>query len=373
MKNLTIGIDGNEANVKNRVGIGEYAFELLREFYELQITNYEFTVYLKEKPNDDMPKENNNWNYKIFGPSFLWTQLALPLRLFIEKNKPNIFFSPSHYAPRVSPVPTAIAIMDLAFLRYPDMFNKKDLYQLREWTLYSAKNASLIFTISQSSKDDIIKFYNIKPEKIVVTYPGIRQGIKVMNKLDFKEILNKYKISPNFILFVGTLQPRKNIAKLIKAFSQIKDKKDLNLVIVGKKGWQYEEILSAPEKFGISDMVKFLDFVPDEELDILYKNAICYCLPSLYEGFGLPVLEAMQRGCPVITSSISSLPEAGGDAALYCDPKNAVDIKDKLEMIIGNKKLRLEMIEKGYKQVKKFSWEKTAKETLAALEGLVNK
>ena len=130
----------------------------------------------------------------------------------------------------------------------------------------------------------------------------------------------------------------------------------------------YEEILGAPKKFGIEDKVKFLDFVTDEELQALYKNALCFILPSLYEGFGLPVLEAMQNGCPVITSNISSLPEAGGDAALYVDPQDVNDIADKIQKVISNQKLRDDMMEKGYKQVKKFSWEKTARETLKALE-----
>ena len=143
--------------------------------------------------------------------------------------------------------------------------------------------------------------------------------------------------------------------------------RSLELIIVGKKGWLYEEILEAPKKFKIEDKVKFLDFVPDEDLPLLYKNALCFVLPSLYEGFGLPVLEAMKYGCPVITSNVSSLPEAGGDAALYVDPKSIDDIASKIKLLIADKKLRQELIRKGYEQVKKFSWEKTARETLRVL------
>ena len=169
------------------------------------------------------------------------------------------------------------------------------------------------------------------------------------------------------------MQPRKNIARLIEAFSHVlkkTKKKDLQLVIVGKKGWQYEEILEAPEKFHVSEQVKFLDFVSDEDLPSLYTHALCYVLPSLYEGFGLPVLEAMKYDCPVITSNVSSMPEAGGDAALYVDPKNVSDIAEKIVSLIDSEKLRKELIEKGKKQIKKFSWEKAAKETLAVLENL---
>lgn len=149
--------------------------------------------------------------------------------------------------------------------------------------------------------------------------------------------------------------------------------KDLQLVIVGKRGWLYEEILAKPKELEIEDRVTFLENINDEELALFYKNALCYVLPSLYEGFGLPVLEAMQRGCPVITSNISSLPEAGGEAALYVDPKNVSDIAKKIEQLAVDEKLRKQLKEKGFEQVKKFSWEKTAKETLTVLQEVASK
>ena len=186
-----------------------------------------------------------------------------------------------------------------------------------------------------------------------------------------KLLKEKYRVKGDYILFVGTLQPRKNIERLVEAFSRLKSKvKNLNLVIIGKKGWMYEDILNAPEKYNVSDRVKFLDSVSDEELPVFYQNAICFVLPSLYEGFGLPVLEAMKYGCPVITSNVSSLPEAGGDAALYFNPENVNDIAEKIKKVIEDKTLREEMIQKGYQQIKKFSWEKTARETLQVLEQL---
>ena len=184
-----------------------------------------------------------------------------------------------------------------------------------------------------------------------------------------EDLNKKFGIKRDYILFVGTLQPRKNIERLVEAFSKLKNK-ELELVIVGKKGWQYEEILAAPSKFGVSERVKFLDFVENKDLPSLYKNALCFVLPSLYEGFGLPVLEAMKFGCPVLTSNVSSLPEAGGDAAIYFDPTSAEDIAKSLQLVINDEGLRKEMIKKGYNQVKKFSWEKTAKETLKVLEAL---
>ena len=361
---MVIGIDGNEANIERKVGIGEYAFELLRQFEKLSPKNVQFRIYLKNKPRPEMPKEREGWKYRVIGPKKFWTQFALPFDLYFGKNRPNVFFTPTHYAPRFSPVPTAVSVMDLSYIHFPSLFKASDLYQLKNWTAYSVKNAKAIFTISQASKDDIIKTYKTKENKVIVTYPGIKK------LSDMSEANSEIKIDGEYILFVGTLQPRKNIVRLIEAFSKLK--KEVSLLIVGKKGWLYNDILEAPKKFNVEKRVKFLDFVENEDLPSLYKKALCFVLPSLYEGFGLPVLEAMRYGCPVVISNISSLPEAGGDAALYVDPLNVDDIAKKLESIIDDEDLRKNLIKKGYEQVKKFSWEKTAKETLSVLTKIAN-
>lgn len=390
---MIIGIDGNEANISNKVGIGQYAFELLKQFSKIQDPNSKFQIYLKENPNDEMPEKTASWQYEVFGPKKLWTQFALPFKLYTQRQKPDIFFTPSHYAPRFSPIPTAISIMDMSFELFPDMFNKDDLYQLQNWTRYSAKNATIIFTISEASKNDIIKIYGIPGEKIVVTPLGVRDDFqpKADRPLDesMEKVEKKYNITKPYVLFVGTLQPRKNIERLIEAFSTLirhpeldsgsqssKDssptvQNDMKLVIIGKKGWQYEPILAAPQKFGVEDTVKFLDFVTDADLPAFYSNATCFVLPSLYEGFGLPVLEAMKYGCPVLTSNVSSLPEAGGDSAVYFDPESVDDIAKQLERVLSDSALRKDMAAKGREQVKKFSWERSAKRTLEALEEAV--
>lgn len=374
---MIIGIDGNEANVEKKVGIGEYSFEILKNFEESHMPNVKFQIYLKDKPRNDMPREREGWKYIVVKPRKFWTQTGLPFYLFTHSPRPDVFFSPSHYAPRFSPAKTAIAIMDVSYLHFPELFAKKDLYQLISWTKYSAKHAKKVFTISNSSKNDILKAYEKDPEDVVVTYPGLRLEMQHMSLDMTKEQLQKkYNISGNYVLFVGTLQPRKNITRLIEAFAKVKKEakqKDLELVIVGKKGWLYEEILQAPKKFDIKERVLFLDFVTDEDLPSLYSNAEVFVLPSLYEGFGLPVLEAMKYGCPVITSNVSSLPEAGGEAALYIDPTNVKQMTGMIEKVLEDKSLREDMIKKGYEHVKKFSWEKTAKKTLEILEEVAKK
>jgi glycosyltransferase involved in cell wall biosynthesis len=185
------------------------------------------------------------------------------------------------------------------------------------------------------------------------------------------------KTPKNYILSVGTIQPRKNYAKLIEAFSLfIKENRqkfsDLKLVIIGKKGWLYEPILAAPKKYGIEDRVQFLDFVPDSALPSYYKNALCFALPSLYEGFGLPVLEAMAYKCPVVVSNVSSLPEIAGRAGIYVDPTDATDIAQGLLTAVRQRNLiqGKNRVSTGVAQAGKFTWEKAAKETLEALEAL---
>ncbi|MDP2585409.1 MAG: glycosyltransferase family 1 protein [Candidatus Levybacteria bacterium] len=384
---MLIGINGYEAVVSRfgydeetglprRVGSGEYCYQLLVNLNKIDKKN-SYIIYLPEAPTADLPEESENWHYKIIKPRKMWTLVGLSLEFLLRRSKPDVFLSPTHYLPIFAPSISLISILDTSYIHFPELFKSVDLTQLTKWTKYSAKKARSILTISQASKDDIIKTYGIPEKEVVVTYPGIKKvlsgGYKVLSMSQLEE---KYGVKKDFILFVGTLQPRKNIARLIEAFSKFKTKdprskiQDLSLVIVGKKGWKFEEILAAPKTFGVEKKVKFLDSVTDEDLPAFYKNAVCFVLPSLYEGFGLPVLEAMQYGCPVITSNISSLPEAGGDAALYVDPLDANDIAKKLELVINDNDLRQKFIKKGYEQIKKFSWEKTAKETLSALEGI---
>jgi len=375
---MLIGINGYEAVVPRfghdpktglprRVGSSEYCFQLLLNLNRIDKNN-KYLIYLPQSPTQDLPQESANWHYKIVKPRKMWTLVGLSLEFLLKRSKPDVFLSPTHYLPIFTPKKSAISVLDVSYVRFPELFKPKDLNQLTKWTKYSVKKAKAIFTISKSSKDDIMKTYGISGDRVIVTYPGIRTPDGKNKTLSMDEFKEKYGLKKNYILFVGTLQPRKNISRLIEAFSMLKD--ETELIVVGKKGWLYEEILNAPKKFNAEGRVRFLDFVPDEDLSLFYKNALCFVLPSLYEGFGLPILEAMSYGCPVITGNISSLPEAGGEAALYVDPLSVTDIKKKLELIIGDKDLREKMIKKGYEQVKKFSWEKTARETLKALESI---
>lgn len=375
---MKIGINGFEAvmprfgfdvktGLPNRVGSSEVCFELLSEIEKLDQKN-SYTIYLPCKPTPDLPKERENWYYKVVSGSRLWTLLAL--NKVVNQDMPDVFWSPTHYAPLMLKVPLVLTILDVSYKHFPKMFSKKDLYKLSLWGKYSVRRADRITTISQASKDDIINEYHVQPEKVAVVSVGIRDIIKT--DMAKEEVFKRHLVETPYILFVGTIQPRKNLARLIEAFSQVKksndSEKDLNLVIIGRRGWQFEETFEAPKKYGVSESVNFLENVTDAELPVFYKNAELFVLPSLYEGFGLPILEAMRYGCPVITSNVSSLPEAGGDAAAYFDPTDVEDMADVIKKVLLDKSLREKMIEKGTQHVKKFSWKNSAVEVLKVLE-----
>lgn len=385
LRNMLIGIDGNEANQSKRVGVGEYGFQLLKHLkaqagkLKAQSEKLMFRIYLKEAARRDLSKETDWWQYQVVGPKFLWTQIGLPFTLFHLKPLTDVFFTPTHYAPRFCPCPRVISIMDLSYLYFPEMFKRADLWKLKNWTAGSIKKAKRVITISNSTKDDIIKYYQIEPEKVVVTYLGHKnEKLKALNAPKDMEkteqIKKKYEIGGDYILYVGTLQPRKNLGRLIEAFKEVKagekklNTKDLKLVITGKKGWLYETIFEKVKKLALTKEVIFTGFVRDEDLPALYQGTRCLVLVSLYEGFGLPALEALSLGAPVVVSRVSSLPEVVGKAGVLVNPYDVQDIARGILAVLQFDRLKLRRIkEEGLKQAKKFSWEKCARETLKVL------
>lgn len=373
-----IGIDGNEANASSRVGIGQYAYHLLRHLYiceEKKSNPQSYTVYLKNPPSTILPKPSVFWNYSVLGPSPLWTQVALPLKLFFSSYKPDIFFSPSHYAPRFSTISQVISIMDLSFLKFPETFAKKDLYQLTNWTSYSISKAKKILTISQFSKDAICQNYSIEPERVVVTHPGYDTSLyntSLEQSKKIEGIKKKYGIQGKFILFVGTIQPRKNINRLIEAFERVSVSQKVSLVLIGKKGWLYDGIFQRIKESPIHSKIHWLDYVKEEELAIFYKGAECLVLASLYEGFGIPVIEAMACGCPTVVSNTTSLPEVAGDSSVLVDPFSVTSITEGIKMVLEKQSLHDTIRKKGLQNVKRFSWTSCAEQTRKTLLSVIH-
>lgn len=372
MKN--IWIDGKEANVPQRLGSGQVAFELLKNIEQLDKEN-NYTILLAGKPMDDLPKERPNWKYKILKPSRLWTRIAIPIYYHLSKIKPDVILSPTHYIPQFIKAKRIPIIFDLSFIHFPEMFKKDDLYKLTNWTKSSVKESAHIITISDSSKKDIMEIYKIPEKKITVSYPGYDNEVfkVIKNAEEIEKLKNKYNISGNYIIYIGTVQPRKNLIRLINAMKKIEN---LKLVVVGKirgqgkQGWMNEEIIEEPKRLGIEEKIIFTDFVPTEELPYLISGSKAFILPSLWEGFGIPVAESLATGTPVITSNVSSLPEVAGSAGLLINPKSETQIEQAIRLLATDKKLHLKLSKKAPDQAKKFSWQKMAKEVIKVLESV---
>lgn len=367
---MLIGVDGNEANVREKVGVSVYTLKHLIHFQKKASKDLKFTIYLKKPPLNDLPDETDYFRYKLVPCSFLWSQVFLPIELIknkFSKDPIDVFFSPAHYAPRYTPAPCVLTIHDVAYVYYPEEYTKKDLYQLSSWTRYSLKKASSIIAVSKTTKKDIVRFYQIPEERINVIYNGFeKEAISVNSQIQLTDI--DINITRPYILYVGTIQPRKNITTLIRAFAVFNETHpDYKLVITGKKGWLFDKIYNEARNLYLQNKIIFTGFINDKELVTLYKRAFCFVLPSLYEGFGIPVLEAMSFGCPVISSFSSSLPEIGGEASLYFDPDNFTDLINKLTLLASDPKLRNELIRKGSDRIKQFSWDRCTASTLKIL------
>ncbi len=366
---MLIGIDGNEANTQSRVGVGQFAFHIINWLHRIDTTN-QYIIYLKQPPLSDFPPSSLRWQYRVFGPSKLWTKIALPLHLYTQKEKLNLFYSPSHYTPSFSPFPLIPTIHDLGYLQFRDQFTSKDLYQLVNWTKSSIKRSKHIITVSQFSKDELQRIYQVPENKITIAHNGVGEPPSTTSE-DTSQTLSKFKIKKPYFLYLGTLKPNKNIPLLIEAFSLfLKNQKKPSkhqLVIAGKKGWLYNDIFTTVTKLGLKKHIIFTDFITEAEKWALYRQALCFVIPSTYEGFGIPALEAMKVGTPVIASSIPPLIEVVADSGLLFDPSSSKDLADKMTQIsTGN--IAQKFSKQGPGQAAKFTWENSAKSIISVFQ-----
>jgi glycosyltransferase involved in cell wall biosynthesis len=363
---MIIGIDGNEANSKRRVGAGQYAYNVLLELHRIDTKN-KYYIYLKKKPQKDMPSQNKNWHYQIFGPKFMWTKLALPFKLYTQKIKLDLFFSLTHYSPSFCKVPTIPTIHDIGYLNFKDQFTKKDLYQLINWTKKSIRQAKAIVAVSQFTKNEIIKTYGIDKKKIFIAYNGVGQARSIPDRIESK-ILEKFKIEKPYFLYLGTLKPNKNIPFIIKSFYEYQRSNALThqssrLVIAGKKGWLFEDIFKLVTELKLEQQIIFTDFINETEKWALYKNAQALVIPSLYEGFGIPAIEAQKAKLPVIASNIDVYKEILNNSAILINPYKQVELIKALNDIQKDS-LADKLIKAGLKNSTKFTWTNTAKSIL---------
>lgn len=375
-----IGIDIN-CLLYDQSGFGRYTRNLIKNILALDPSN-EYFLYAnfirksaeRKKILTNFIRETGAKNVHL-RPLLLpaqWKEIITGTNFSYPKIMPDeldLFFAP-HFAgvAKNGFQKTVVTIHDLVFLKYPEHRGEKlSRYYLKR-TKIAVEKASHIIAVSEATKKDLISLLQVPGEKITVIHEGVEDSF--CPNIDVRTIAlhtNKY-VGPKtkYILSVGTLEPRKNLSIIVKAFSllPLSLQNQYKIVFVGGKGWNNQELQQTIQDYNLAKKVIFTGFVTDRDLPYFFNRAAVFVYPSLYEGFGLPVLEAMSSGAPVITSNVSSLPEVAGRAGILIDPKNEKELADALKKVLSNPKLALSMQKKGLLQAKKFSWQKAAVATL---------
>jgi glycosyltransferase involved in cell wall biosynthesis len=289
-----------------------------------------------------------------------WEQLAQPWAL--RRMGADLVHCPAFVGPLVAPCPLVITVHDLSFIRFPELFRPANRLYLTVMTRLSARRVQRLIAVSAHTAAETTRLLNVPPERIDVVYHGVEPNFHPLPADEIAAFCRRKKLPERFVLFVGTLEPRKNLVRLVEAFARVRDGQ-VGLVLAGGKGWLYDELFAQVESLGLNEKVIFAGYVPNEELPLWYNAATLLAYPSLYEGFGLPVLEAQACGTPVLTSNVSSLPEAAGDAALMVDPYDVEALAEGLNRLLTDDTLVQELRKRGLAHARQFSWPHAAQET----------
>jgi glycosyltransferase involved in cell wall biosynthesis len=368
---LHIAIDAHSVGAQ-LAGNESYAVNLIEALAEIDQTNL-YTLYVTKPAAID--RFANRWsNFKVKQTLPHTPLVRIPLTLSAElRRHPVDVLHVQFTAPPFAPCPVVTTIHDLSFEHLPETFKRRSRAQLRLTVRRTARKAALILTLSEFSRRDIIETYAVDPERVIVTPAAAPTHFKpVVDDAELKKIRARYGISANYLLSLGSIQPRKNLTRLIAALLWLRTARSASrlpqLVIAGKRGWLDDEVFRAAQQDGLNENIKFIGYVPEGDLAALYSGAMCFVYPSYFEGFGLPVLEAMQCGAPVIAGNQTSLPEVAGDAALLFDPFDTTAIGEAIARVIDDPEYRAELRGRGLKRAAEFSWIDTARLTLKAYE-----
>jgi len=377
---MLIGIDASRATAAQPTGTETYSLHLIRALLA-QGKDHRFRLYFNQAPPPGLLPGAAGLRVMPFPR--LWTHVRLSREMLAAA--PDVLFVPSHVLPLVHPLRCVVTVHDLGYHYYPEAHTLFQNAYLRWSTRYNAQTATRVVADSEATGKDLQRYYQIPEERIVVVYPGRDETLApVRDPQVLTAVRARYGLKQRYFLYVGTLHPRKNLVRLVEAFAAFtkaiqarhepveggsaEAREAPQLVIAGQKGWLYEEIFARVRKLGLEDQVLFTGYVPGADLPALLSGAVAFVFPSLYEGFGLPVLEAMSCGTPVICSNASSLPEVGGDAALQVDPLDVEAWAEAMSHVSANEGLRTMLVERGFEQVQRFSWHRCAGQVLRVLE-----
>ena len=357
---------------RQKSGVGQYLYRLLENLFEQDRKNkyviYAF-LFIGKKLRRPFPKQYSNVKYRMvrYLPSKVYNvfsrKIAVPPADLLTAEKPDIaLYGNFVRSPLISGGKTITVIYDLSYIHFRQFADKKNAALLSKRVPVAVKNSDKIITISESSKKEIVEYYHVAPEKIAIISPAVDHEVfRPLENKKIKPIINKYKINRSYILYTGTLEPRKNIIGILNAYALLPESLRISfqLVLAGGKGWLDHEIQEKLEEYKDLEVV-LTGYVPDEDLPALYSGASVFVYPSFYEGFGMPPLEAMACGLPVITSNNSSLPEVVGAAGITIEANDTNSLAKNIQSVLTNKKLASKMKKDGLIQAEKFSWSESA-------------
>ncbi|MEN8097435.1 MAG: glycosyltransferase family 1 protein [Chloroflexota bacterium] len=359
---MLLGVDASRAALDRRTGTEAYSLHLIRAM--LAQTTHHVRLFFNQHPPKEMFPASTAEHREL--PSRrLWTHYRLAREL--SRNPVDWLFVPSHILPLLFSGKAAVTVHDLGFRHFPEAHRLTDRMYLDLMTRRSISRADVVFADSNATREDLVLDYRVPDSKIVVAYPGYDESLTRTTDDEIARARDKYGLAEDYILYLGTLQPRKNILRLIDAWEMLPIDQQPQLALAGGLGWLASGIKARVSDFNQSQ-IALLGYIPEEDKAALLSGAIAFAFPSLYEGFGFPVLEAMACGTPVVCSDSSSLPEVANSAALMVDPLDTKAISNSLLQLIENYELRNRLIGEGYRNLQRFSWVNCAAVILNAIE-----
>lgn len=357
--------------LSERTGTERYSYELIAALARINRRD-PITLYTNGLP-PALPPLGPNVTLRSIPLRRLWTHARLGPTA--RRDHPGVLFVPSHVIPIVHPPVCVVTLHDLGYLAFPEAHTARRRLELHLTTRWSLHAARRVIAISSATRNDLVQHYGADPARIDVVHHGLGGEFRPAEPEAIAAVRAHYQLPANYLLYIGTIQPRKNLARLIAAFAQALAAPgappDLQLVIAGRRGWLTEQIERQAVALGIGRRVRFLGYLPDADLPALISGALAFTFPSLYEGFGMPVLEAMACGTPVLCSNTSALPEVAGDAALLVDPHTDEAIAAGIIRLISEPHLRAELRTRGLAHAAGFTWERCARATLDVLRAAV--
>lgn len=364
---MLIGIDASRAVTQQRTGTEAYAYYLIRALISHTAgSEHRLRLYFNQPPPQDLFADLPHVEQRVMPFARLWTHLRLAREL--QQNPPDVFFTPAHVIPFVYRGAAVATVHDLGYHYFPEAHTKGQVAYLKLSTRANGRIARQIISDSAVTKADLVRFYGTDPAKIDVVYPGLDPDLKRVDDVQaIARVGAKYGINAPYLLYLGTLQPRKNLSRLVSAFAN--SGVPHQLLLGGKPGWQTEALFNelAALDASVRERVLLPGFVAEDDKAALLSGAEALVYPSLYEGFGFPLLEAQQCGTPVLAANSSSLPEISGGSALLVDALDVGAIAGGLQQLVSDSDLRKDLVRKGEQNVKRFDWQKTAEAVLRIL------